>query len=164
MCRTPKNPLGLGHPDAPRRLIAVDVENVIGGAARTIDEATWAMRVVDSMFHLAPTDHVVLGACHYDALAVGLAWQPVHARLLPPRSGQDGADLALLEVLDGEQVDQRYDQLVLISGDGIFADSVSRLTGTGMEVVAAAHRGGFSRRLQAAASRSVFLTDFGLAA
>ena len=164
MCRNLKEQLGIGKSDVPRRLVAVDVENVIGGAAHSIDEAGWAMRVVNAVIRLSPNDHVVLGASHFDAMTIGLAWESVHPRLLAPRSGANGADLAILEVLDAEHVEDRYDELVLVSGDGIFTGPVVRLTGLGLPVRVAAHRGRVARRLQAAATSFTYLTDFGLAA
>jgi hypothetical protein len=43
------------------------------------------------------------------------------------RSGADGANLARLDVLASEHVAERFDEVVLVWGDGIFADAIGTL-------------------------------------
>jgi len=73
-------------------------------------------------------------------------------------SGLDGADLALLEVL-GENIAARFTEVVLVSGDGIFADAVAVFAALGVHTTVIAHRDGLSRRLELAASVVQFLPD-----
>jgi uncharacterized LabA/DUF88 family protein len=73
------------------------------------------------------------------------------------RSGADGADLALIEVLTGEHVHERFDEVVLVSGDGIFVEAVEKLEGTGVHVTVVADRESCSKRLRLAATRVVWL-------
>ena len=41
--------------------------------------------------------------------------------------GRDGADHALLDVLDHEDVGARFSRVVIVSGDGIFANAAAEL-------------------------------------
>jgi uncharacterized LabA/DUF88 family protein len=76
------------------------------------------------------------------------------------RSGEDGADLALLDVLLGERVAARFDEVVLASGDGIFTDAVAALGTAGVDVTVLARSGHCSKRLRLAARHTVLLEGF----
>ena len=76
--------------------------------------------------------------------------------------GESGADKALLEVL-GEDVADRFDEVVLVSGDAIFTKIVSDLTGHGVVVTVIAHEAALSRRLRLAATRVEVLSTGGSA-
>lgn len=134
-----------------RRLFVVDIENVVGGLCSSQEMATWARLALEAVLPPSVGDHVVVGTCHLGLLPAGCGWQG-------PRyvvgSGRDGADLALLEVL-AEGVDRRFDELVIVSGDGIFADAAARLGGAGLAVTVVAHQDGLSRRLRMAATKVV---------
>ena len=75
------------------------------------------------------------------------------------RSGHDGADLALLDVLENERVDQRFGRVTLCSGDGIFAASAARLAGAGVNVTVVALKGHLAAQLVLAAHNIVQLTS-----
>ena len=74
------------------------------------------------------------------------------------RSGLDGADLVLLEVL-GENIADRFGEVVLVSGDGIFADALAELASQGVHTTVVAHSDGLSRRLELAANAVRFLPN-----
>jgi hypothetical protein len=103
-------------------------------------------------------DQCVVACNHGVAADVGYGWPGV--RLLW-RSGRDGADLALLDVLLEESVAERFSHVVVASGDGIFTDPVSRLGRHGVHVTVVANRGQLSRRLELAAAAVVYF-DGGL--
>lgn len=63
------------------------------------------------------------------------------------RSGENGADLALLQVLEQESVAERYDRVVLGSGDGIFAYAAAGLQAVGVDVTVVSRSDALSRRL-----------------
>ena len=111
---------------AERQLILIDIENLTGTPS--------------------PTSKRSRGQ---DSPASGRArvrQRPAHRRLQPPRcphrglrvsgarhlwrSGPDGADRALLDVLENERVDERFERVTICSGDGIFA-AVRRLARRG---------------------------------
>jgi uncharacterized LabA/DUF88 family protein len=62
-------------------------------------------------------------------------------------------------VLDGERIDMRFGQVTVCSGDGIFADSVARLAGSGVTVRVVTLRGHLAARLRMAAHHFAFLPE-----
>lgn len=137
-----------------RKLILVDIENVIGGACLKRDEADWARWLISNVVEINPLDHVVLGTSHVGLVDVGDAWP--HVRYVA-QSGKDGADLALLEVLN-EDIADRFGEIVLVSGDHIFANTIARLRAQGVHCTVVSHREHLSRQLQLTASEVRFLT------
>lgn len=79
-----------------RRLVVVDVENLAGGVIDEPRAAEWARRALTNVIGMGPADTVVVGTCHRGLLQVGHGWP--HVRYVM-RSGPDGADLALIDVL-----------------------------------------------------------------
>lgn len=132
-----------------RRMILVDIENVVGGGVVKTEDAAAAFALIDPTIGSMDCDQFIVGASHVSAIASGCA-RP-SARLVV-RSGKDGADIALLEVLKDEHVEERFDEVVLVSGDGIFADEVARLGSCGVKVTVVAADGKLSRQLRMAAS------------
>ncbi len=130
-----------------RQLFVVDIENVIGGAATEADAVRWAKAVITDAVAVRPGDHVVVGISHAGLLTTGCAWTDLRYVV---GSGLDGADRALLEVLE-ERVAERYTHVVLVSGDGIFTDAVARLAAAGVETTVVAHPAKLSNRLRLAA-------------
>lgn len=139
-----------------RRLAVVDIENVVGGAVMTVDQAVCAQQSIEVAAGLSGDEHIVIGTSHVGLIATGLGWRGPR---LVARSGEDGADLALLEVLNEERVEQRFDEVFLVSGDGIFADAVAALGAAGVRVTVVARREACSRKLRMAAARTIYL-DF----
>lgn len=135
-----------------RRLVVVDIENVVGGAVLTVEQAAGARRSIREAANLNGTEHVVIGTSHVGLVSTGLGWS---GSRLVVRSGKDGADLALLDVLTEERVEERFDEVVLVSGDGIFADSVAALGAAGVHVTVLAPLGHCSKRLRMAARHVV---------
>jgi hypothetical protein len=136
-----------------RRLVVVDIENIVCGACLTAAPVRWAKRVLTDMLHLRETDHVVVGTSHIGLLQVGCNWP--HIRL-EVRSGRDGADLALLEVLD-ENVPARFERIALASGDGIFSAKISELAAQGVPTTVVGDRRSIARSLRMAASQVLYL-------
>jgi hypothetical protein len=135
----------------------VDIENVVGGECSTEARSRWAQRrIVDEIGEL-PTDFFVVAMDASGLAHAGWQWQTAR-RLVG--YGKDGADLALLEVLS-EDVDRRFEQVVLASGDGIFTEPTVELTSRGVEVTVVAHECALSTRLRLAASRVVLLSRLG---
>jgi hypothetical protein len=63
------------------------------------------------------------------------------------RSGRDGADLALVQIVDTENVASRFERVVIGSGDGIFAEPAARLQSLGASVTVVSRRESLSREL-----------------
>lgn len=138
-----------------RRLVVIDIENVVGGLCRTEDMTRWGRRFLQNALELRPQDQVVVGADGETMHAV--AWDWMRARLVLGRHVKDGADVALLDVLD-EDLPRRFDEVLLVSGDGIFTDAVATLTQQGVKVTVAAHECALSLQLRVVASDLLLLS------
>ena len=137
-----------------RRLVVVDIENVVGGAVMAVEQAVRARSSIEDAIDLNGREHVVIGTSHVGVMASWLGWRGPR---IVARSGENGADLALLEVLTEERVEERFDEVVLASGDGVFTEAVAELGTAGVVVTVVALRGRCSKRLRMAAGRTIFL-------
>jgi NYN domain len=139
-----------------RRLLVVDIENVAGGAVMTEASAAWARDVVVSALAVLDGEQVVIGTSHIGLFHISSVWPGARLKV---RSGPNGADLELLEVLTDERVEERFDEVTLVSGDGIFAEAIARLGAAGVNVTVASWAESLSARLCLAARRTVYLND-----
>lgn len=140
-----------------RQLHLVDIENLVGTARPSRHQASACRTRYAELSPLGLEDQLVLACNHGAALDVGCEWPG--ARLLLG-SGPDGADLALLGVLNDERIERRFTRLVIASGDSIFAEAVCKLSGLGLEVTVVSRPEALSKRLRLAASRVIhFVTD-----
>lgn len=110
-----------------RRLILIDVENFNGDPVVTPAQARWCRRILDNWIQPGPCDIVVLAADVTTVTNVYARW-PRH-RILPGY-GKNGADLRLLDVME-EDLPPRFSEMVLVSGDRIFAEKSHSLRGRG---------------------------------
>ena len=132
-----------------RTLCLVDIENLAGRPTGPTDSD---VRTIADVLYRAFSHnelHLVVACAHRNARSVWFNW-PEARRLV--RSGPDGADLCLLGVLAEENVENRFDTVVIASGDGIFAKEANRLAADGVRVVAAIGRGLMSQTLRRAVS------------
>jgi hypothetical protein len=139
-----------------RRIHLVDIENICGAPRPKRGDVETARTHYEERVNPGPDDLVVLACNHGACLEVGLGWPG--ARLVV-RSGEDGADLALLDVIDHEGINSRFNAVVIASGDGIFVGVVAGLAGRGLDVTVASRERALSRRLRLAAGRVCYLAD-----
>ena len=135
----------------PRLLVLIDIENFNGGPVTTPAQARWCRRALDNWIQPDDSDMVVLAADVATVTNVYADW-PSH-RILPGY-GESGADRRLLEVMD-EDIPRRFSEMVLVSGDRIFAEKVSQLAGQGLPTTVYSHTAALSKRLKFAATRTV---------
>lgn len=139
-----------------RALHLVDIENLLGGA----DFSECAVQDLASAYAaaagLSQGDHVVVASSHHAAAATWFGWPG--GRLLV-RSGPNGADIALLEVIAGEGVSERYERVVIASGDGAFADAAGALQADGTQVIVVSKKESLARRLKFAVREVRYLED-----
>ncbi len=145
--------MDIGFDSGSRRLVLIDIENVVGGLVRSEATAEHARGSIRQAIGAQPMDQVVVATCHKGYPYVAWCWPTALRRV---RSGADGADLELLEILDHD-VAGHFQHVVLVSGDGIFTDAVTELGRRGVEVTVAARRGHLSNRLRLAATEVVYL-------
>lgn len=131
-----------------RRLILIDIENFNGGPVASPGQARWCRRTLAPWLNIGLHDQVVIAADARTVTNVYLAWP--EARILAGRF-HDGADFRLLGVMD-EDLAERYTELVLVSGDRIFAEKVSELAGQGLPTHVYSHAAALSKRLRFAAT------------
>jgi hypothetical protein len=130
-----------------RSIHLIDVENLLGGAGFAELNVIELMAEYGLTVTRGPEDHLVVASCHRAASATWLGC-PEARRLV--RSGRDGADRALLEVIERENVALRYDRIVIGSGDGIFAEPAAMLQALGAKVIVVAPVSGLASKLQLA--------------
>lgn len=140
-----------------RRLVLVDLENVTGGAVMTLAMAEWGRAVLESTLNVKEGEQIVIGTSHLGLFHAKDAWPCARVKV---RSGENGADLELLDVLAAENIAERFDEVLLVSGDGIFADVVAHLGYGGVRVTVASWAQSMSTRLRLAAACTVYLDDF----
>lgn len=143
-----KSPLSRG-----RQIVLVDIENLAGGACLTAAAVRSAKEGLVATGQIGAKDHVVIGTSHVGLVQVGRTWDGVRYVV---RSGRDGADLALLDVM-AEDLAHRFESVVLASGDGIFTDAVAALAAASVPTVVIGRRGHIARSLQLVAARVIYI-------
>lgn len=137
----------------PRTLYLVDLENVAGASEICYRDVATAQRRIQAAIPAGDGDQTVIAASHHNGAAC-LGWKgPV---LRKWRSGPNGADLALLEhVEDIAWTADRFDRVVIASGDQAFALTVRALKNAGIDVVVVRPDLGMSKALHRAAEARV---------
>ena len=138
-----------------RLLVLIDIENLTGTPSPTTNDVKAAKAALRAAIPDFDDSQRIVSCSHHAAPTVSFAF-PTARHLW--RSGRDGADLALIDVLENELVHERYDRVIICSGDGIFADIAASLAGADVDVTAIALEGHLSARLELAA-RNVVLLD-----
>lgn len=118
-----------------RRYVLVDIENLTDGAKATRAEVQglWAV-LREQAPGISPRDHVVIGAGRGVARRYEPLIQGENVRWVVGDQAVDGADEALLAAVDLHAVARQYDELVIASGDHVFADLARRATALGLTV------------------------------
>lgn len=159
------NPLRVFKSAGPRErtLFLIDIENMAGGSDLSYAEVAEVQCRIGDAVMSRPGDHTVIAASHHNALPMFYGWTGSAQRIA--RSGQDGADNALLEaVADVEWVAERYQRVVVASGDNAFAFAVAALKAAGVTVVVIRPDLGFSMAMARAAGSDVVTLGPGLPA
>lgn len=138
-----------------RRLYLVDIENAVGGPRPTAHEVAAVRTELAAAYPTHAGDLVIVGVAHNGLLEVGCTWTGVRH---VTRSGEDGADLALLEELD-DSVLRRFDEVVIVSGDHLFSERIAELAALGLPTTVIAREESLSTRLRLAATNVVYLEN-----
>jgi hypothetical protein len=131
-----------------RVLHLIDVENIVGSASFSRELAGAARLAYDDAAPAGAVNIIVIATSHHAAPEAWFAWPETARRLV--RSGRDGADLALIDVISMERIAQRFDQVVIGSGDRIFAFPAARIQAAGCPVTVVTRRESLSRELRLA--------------
>jgi hypothetical protein len=147
-----------------RELHLIDIENETGKPNPTAAEIAQFRAFYCDRNNVPRDAHIVVAASSgATLLEASVGWPGARTTFLP---GLDGADLALIEVALGENVDQRYGKVVIASGDHIFAEAATTLIRLGVQVTFFARAVFLSRFLRdtTATIRVFSAADFSLAA
>jgi hypothetical protein len=132
----------------------VDIENLAGDSLPSLSQIREALGLYTDRLAFGAMDQVEVASSHLTLLNAALGWPHAHYRA---RSGPDGADLALLDVLWHENVAQRFTHVAIGSGDHLFADAAAHLAARGVWVTVVSRRRSLSPRLALAACEVIFL-------
>jgi hypothetical protein len=144
-----------------RRLHLVDIENLAGDARPSLSQVRQALGLYTAGLAFGGMDQVEVASSHLTLLNAALGWPHARYRV---RSGPDGADLALLDVLRHENIAQRFTHVAIGSGDHLFAEQAAHLAAHGVWVTVVSRRRSLSPRLALAAREVIFLDTMAEAA
>ena len=137
-----------------RALHLVDIENLAGAAVPSLDLVSQVQVRYLACLGFGADDQVVLAASHLGLLNAGLGWPHARYRV---RSGKDGADLELLDVLEHENVAARFSHVVIGSGDGRFGAAAASLAARGVYITVVSRRDSLARGLARIARNVIYL-------
>lgn len=149
-------PAGASKRFPARRLHLVDIENLAGARVPSLGQVREVQGLYADRLTVGVMDQVVVASSHLTLLTAALGWPHARYRM---RSGPDGADLELLDVLMCENVAARFTQVVIGSGDGVFAGAAAILGAAGVWVTVVSRRGSLSHRLEIAAREVLFIDN-----
>ena len=136
-----------------RCLHLIDIENLTGSSSPTSEEVVDVRdRYLEQFFQEG--DLVIMAASHHAMRRAAFAWPD--ARKMQ-RSGRDGADLALIDVLVNEGVSEKFNTVMIGSGDGIFADVCTWLGMSSVMTIAVSNSRSISMKLRLAADKTIYL-------
>ena len=137
-----------------RALHVVDIENLTGAPVPSLARVTETQRDYCARLAFGAGDQVVMAASHRGLLNAARGWPHARYRV---RSGKNGADLELLDVLEHENVAARFRHVVIGSGDGIFIRSATGLAARGVRVTVVSRQGSLHPYLARAAANVIYL-------
>jgi len=137
-----------------RRLHLVDIENLAAHPRPSLAQVRQALARYADRLAFGAMDQVEVASSHLTLLNAALGWPHAHYRV---RSGPDGADLALLDVLRHENVAQRFTRVAIASGDHLFAEAAAHLAAQGVWVTVVSLQRSLSPQLRLAACEVIFL-------
>ncbi len=137
-----------------RTLHVVDIENLAGASLPSLDQVSEVQGCYLALLGFGSDDQIVMASSHKGLLNVALGWPHARYRV---RSGPDGADIELLDVLLHEDVAARFTHVVIGSGDGVFGQAAAGLSDGGVWVTVVSRKESLSPGLARAARDVVYL-------
>jgi hypothetical protein len=137
-----------------RGLHLIDIENLAGASLPSLSQVREVQGLYARRSAIGGLDQVVIASSHLTLLHAALGWPHARYRV---RSGPDGADLELLDVLLCENVPARFTSVVIGSGDGVFASAAAGLAALGVWVTVVSRRRTLSSALAFAAHEVIYL-------
>lgn len=117
--------------NSQRRIFVVDIENAVGSGIIIEEDVARNSAFIVEHYSIGDKDLVVIGVSHSCDAFPAHAW--ASARIVMKR-GHDGADIALMNVLTRERITDRFEEIVIVSDDGVFTEEARPLKGSGVRV------------------------------
>jgi hypothetical protein len=133
----------------------IDIENLCGSSRLTLDQVKVSRQLYTEMGLWREGDLIVIASSKGNYLSSAYGW-PTARHLV--RDGKDGADLCLAEVMSEEGLPNRFERVVVASGDGGLAPFVSELAGSGVDTVVVSQSTRLSHQMRLAAHKCFVLT------
>jgi hypothetical protein len=137
-----------------RALHLVDIENLAGAPIPSLGQVTEVQDWYMTRMAFGADDQVVMASSHLGLLNAALGWPHARYRV---RSGPNGADLELLDVLLHENVAARFNHVVIGSGDGVFRQAAASLAARGVLVTVVSRPDSLAAGLARVANYVVYL-------
>ena len=146
-----------------RTMHLIDIENLCMAANPTVEQVAEARRSYIEL--VEPREHdqfLVTVSSRHNLMAAAFGWSGADVKC---REGHDGADILLAEAILEGQLENRFDQVVIASGDGGLAPFVQKLTALVEEVVVVTQPTAIAFAMRIAGARVKYLRpEFALAA
>ena len=108
-----------------RTMHLIDIENLCMASNPTLEEVIEARKVyLETVNHGESDQYLVTVSSHHNLESVAFGWPGATLKFL---EGHDGADILLAEAMLDDHLEERFDRVVVASGDGGLAPFVSRL-------------------------------------
>jgi hypothetical protein len=139
----------------PQRTVhLIDIENLAGNPIPDLIDVLLVRYRYHKRVGFSANDQAIVSCNHLAFRYAGFNWPGVRYLV---RSGENGADLELLDVIRYERVAERFSHVVIASGDGIFAAEAAELVAMGCHLTVASRRNALSRRLRLTAHQIIYL-------
>ncbi|WP_280488628.1 NYN domain-containing protein [Nocardia farcinica] len=148
---------GRHRSNRPRTLHLIDLENLVAGQI-TPEACTAAWQEYCRRLDVRWDDHVIVAVSEKNALTAFLALPGTVQRVVGSNR-RDGADRALIDAVELGWAQTRFRQVVIASGDHIFAPLANKLTVGGLFVVQAIGGSWTSTELYLACQAQYYLQD-----
>jgi len=142
------------HVKQPRAVHLIDAENLCGSPLLTASAVRDLRRTYTDRVPVGPMDQIILASAHISVLALQAGW-PGQRYVM--RSGPNGADIRLAEIVAEEQLQRRFQHVYFGSGDGGLAPFAGFLEGNGVPVTAVSRIESISPRMRLATSEVIYL-------
>jgi|LauGreDrversion4_2_1035121.scaffolds.fasta_scaffold01297_11 hypothetical protein len=146
-----------------RTMHLIDIENLCMAANPTFEQVAEARRSYMELVNPGEHDQfLVTVSSRHNLAAAAFGWSGADLKC---REGHDGADYLLAEAILEGQLEDRFDQVVIASGDGGLAPFVQKLTRLLKEVIVVSQPTAIAFAMRMSGARVRYLTpEFALAA
>jgi hypothetical protein len=141
----------------------IDIENLCMASNPTLDQVTEARRCYLALMNPGDNDQfLVTVSSRHNLEAAAFGWQGATLKVY---EGHDGADILLAEAIVEDQLESRFDKVVVASGDGGLAPFVTHLKSFLSDVVVVSQPTAIAFSMRVSGAQVKYLRpDFVLAA